>query len=108
LFGPAFSVGRERGDLRQLLVRGLEVLRWNRAALFEQSRQLPVDDEVRIAADGRREVAVVGGSQRIVAPALLAVERLALRPQKQVREQALLGLPFDPLQDFLEGGGRDS
>ena len=106
-FGATLPVGGERRDLAKTVVDRLEVLQRHRPAGLDQPGELAVNHEIRVAPDGRREVAVVGGRERVVAAALLAVERLALRPEEQVGKQSLLRFPFDRLQDLLERGRRD-
>ena len=51
-----------------------------------------VDDEVRVAADGRSKVRIARRRQRKVAFVLLAVTRLAQRTKHEMGEDALLGL----------------
>ena len=75
-------------------------------SVVQEPGELAVDDQVRVPPDRRREVAVVGRGQSVVPAALLAVNRLALRPQEQVVEQPFLGLALDLLEQLLERRGR--
>ena len=64
-------------------------------------------DQVGISADRRREVTVVGRREGVVPAALLGVEGLALGAQEEIVQEALLRLPFDLLEQPLEGRRRD-
>ncbi len=103
LLRAALPLRGEGPDLAHPIVDRVEVLRRHRVARLEQARELAVHDQVRIAADRRGEVAVVRRGQGVVTAALLGVERLALRAQQQVVQEALLGLALDLRQELLEG-----
>ena len=78
------------------------------AKLQQAGPQLPVHDEVRVAADGRREVQVGGGAEAVVADVVDAVAGLLHASQQQHVE----GLPRRMLADAMHqrhqrtGGGR--
>jgi hypothetical protein len=61
-----------------------------------------VHDEVRIAANGRREMRVARRGEAEVAQVLWCVARLLHRAKHQKRDRLLFGFAFDALQELLE------
>src|SRR5216683_125738 len=57
--------------------------------------QSPVDDEVRIAADGRSEMGVFAEAQGEVAERFSGIAGLLERTKHEVREDAFFGFPGD-------------
>src|SRR5213083_2408819 len=59
-------------------------------------------DQIRIAADRRREVRVTRGREPEVAEVLRRITRLLHRPQHEERNRLLFRLPLDLLNQFLK------
>ena len=71
------------------------------APLASSAAQHPVNDQVRIAANRRREMRVSLGREREMPRVLLAISRLPQRTQHQVIQDALLGLALQPRDQAL-------
>src|SRR5213594_2283545 len=74
---------------------------------FEHAVENAVDDQVRVAADGRGEVRVVRRGEGEVPEVFLRIARLLERAKHEVREDALLGLSGDALGEALVVAGSD-
>src|SRR2546422_7841338 len=72
---------------------------------FEHGVENAVDDQVRVAADGRGEVRVVRRGEGEVPEVFLRIARLLERAEHEVREDALLGLSGDALGEALVVAG---
>ena len=75
---------------------------------FKRRLQNAMHDEIRVTADGRREMRVGGRGEREVAEVFLRISRLLERAQHQVGENALLGLARQPLGQTLVVPRRDA
>src|SRR5262249_60799791 len=78
-----------------------------RRPLQQQLVETPMHDQIGIAADRRREVAVVLQRQREVAQILLGVKRALHRAQNDVGQEALFRRAGDRLEDSLQLAGTD-
>ena len=74
---------------------------------WRDSRSDAMDDEIRIPADGRREVRIGVGRQPEVAEVGRVVSRLLHRPQHQERDRLFLRLAAHFLHQALEVARRD-
>ena len=97
----ALGIGGAALGLRAFVRDRAQIVLGTASAAVEHARQQPVHDQVRIAADGRREVRVGVRGQREMADVLGAVARLLQRAQHQVAQDALLRLAFDLRHQLL-------
>ncbi len=98
--GPTLALGGVTRDLRQILV---DLLAAGLVQLPVPMRtQQAMDDEIRIAPDGRREVRVARSRKPEVPEVLRRVSRLLHRLEHQERDGLFLGLALNLLDQLLE------
>ena len=100
IVGPPLHVRRVPRHFRQLLDRTPRAPR--PPASLTRRAQRAMDDQIRIAADRRREVRVALRREAEMTEVLGRVARLLHRPQHEERDGLLLRLALDALEQPLE------
>ena len=97
--GPFFREGEVLADSKQVLAGG-DLLR-HLDPVFQVELELPVDEQIRVAADRAGEMAVVPGGQGVVPDVRRGVQGPLQAPEHHhVHRQGLLRA-FDVVQDRL-------
>lgn len=90
----AFGFGGDHFPLRGVYAEFLEGVAVGRFASFEVAGQQPVDHHVRVAADRRGEMRVVGESEAVMTDVVGRVESLGHRTYGEVRNDVFLDASF--------------